>query len=239
MRVIAERVPATPADQAEAPTPSQPTLRYRMWRRLAQLLLSVADVNVTGAERFPATGPYVLAINHLSLLDTVVAFAVVPHQFAGIVAQSWADRPVTGLVMRAVTMLFPVDMERTNPRVLAQAVRWLRDGGVLLIAPEGGISRSGALRHGNPGAAFIAARVGTPVVPLAMWGQERARSDLLRLRRPRIHAAVGEPLELAPQPKRPTDDDLEAMTDSIMQSLAALLPAPYRGVYGTEDPLGP
>jgi 1-acyl-sn-glycerol-3-phosphate acyltransferase len=191
----------------------------------------LADFTVGGDDQIPEVAPYILAINHISLLDALVAFAVVPHQFAGVVAEGWAESPVVGRFMSWITTIFPVKAGATDPRAVSRATRWLRDGGVLLLAPEGRVSETRALLPGNPGLAYIASRSGAPVVPLAAWGQETAIGRLMRLRRPRIDARVGAAIAVPRLPRDERDAQLAAHTEEIMHALADLLPDEYKGVY--------
>jgi 1-acyl-sn-glycerol-3-phosphate acyltransferase len=82
--------------------------------------------------------------------------------------------------------------------------------------------------------ALLATRTGVPVVPCAAWGQERAVSSWLRLRRVLVRARVGPPVML---PTGPHDRrQLQELTDDVMRVIAGMLPPQYRGVYGEQLP---
>lgn len=194
-----------------------------------------ARVQVEGAERIPADGPYIVAINHLHFWDVAIMFATVPHYFAGLAASHWRDHRFVWWLCGQGARLIPVNRERLDPHTLATADRWLRHGGVLLVAPEGTRS-GGALIRGQAGIAYLAARSRAPVVPMVMWGQENWKAAWAHLRRPLITVRVGNPLVLDDLGSRPRGEALVAGTDRIMLALAELLPPAYRGVYGAHEP---
>jgi 1-acyl-sn-glycerol-3-phosphate acyltransferase len=75
---------------------------------------------------------------------------------------------------------------------------------------------------------MIALRSGVPVIPVAIWGSENA----LKKFGARVTIVYGEPIELKPQGVKITREEINNATEQVMQSIAALLPAQYRGVYG-------
>jgi 1-acyl-sn-glycerol-3-phosphate acyltransferase len=109
----------------------------------------------------------------------------------------------------------------------------MEDGKCLVIAPEGTRSRVGSLIEGKPGVAYLAARSGFPIVPVAITGTEDklVLSNLKRLRRSNITLTGGEPFIISPLPNKDRDAALKNATDEIMCRIAALLPERYRGVY--------
>ncbi len=109
------------------------------------------------------------------------------------------------------------------------AIKILKRGEVLGLAPEGTRSTSGALQIGKPGVAFIAAHAGVPIVPLGITGTQNMK-ELLRFRRMRVSITYVEPFYLSPE-GRMSSDELAAATELIMVRIAKLLPPEYRGVY--------
>jgi len=222
----------TTSQPAPSPTHRGPT--YRALQGLARGLFGLlADVRAEGEANFPAEGPYLVVINHLHVLDVPAIVCRMRHRTAAIAYEAWAEYWLAGGVAKRLTKVISVNPEKLDPRAMAEAARWLADGGVLLIAPEGERSPTGALIRGQAGAAYLAGRTGAPVVPVVAWGQERALADLRRLARPSIHIRVGQPFVLGGAPKRARGAELEADTERIMLALAALLPPAYRGVYGS------
>jgi 1-acyl-sn-glycerol-3-phosphate acyltransferase len=92
------------------------------------------------------------------------------------------------------TGAFPVRRGQHDEESITTALTILGRGGVLVIYPEGGRSRSGRIgdtaRHGI---GRLALESGAPVVPVALTGSERAR-NWRRLQFPKVTVRYGEPL---------------------------------------------
>lgn len=236
---LSPMTPTKPTAGASKPL-TDPNRVYRAARAIAHgLIYSFARVRVEGRENFPARGPYLLVINHLHLLDVPTVFTVVPHQVAVIAYEGWANHKVAGGTMRAVTKVIPINPQKLDHRSLTEAMDWLREGGVIGIAPEGKRSKSGELLAGQPGTAYLASRTGVPIVPVVAWGQERAFGELKNLRRAEVFVRVGRPFVLPGTPSRARTPELMEHTRTIMRVLAEMLPESYRGAYreveGLED----
>jgi 1-acyl-sn-glycerol-3-phosphate acyltransferase len=211
---------------------------YRAFQVGVSLLFRLlSDFRVEGREHYPATGPYVLVINHLHWLDLPAAFTTFRHFTSGLMKRKWQRHPVAGPIMRLFARAIPIDTDRPDPRAIAAARRWLEGGGVLLVAPEGTRSRQKALAEGFRGAAFLANRTGAPLVPVAMWGQERVFAYWRRLRRAPVRIRVGAPIYWEWSSPRASSEELDACTRAVMRRLAEMLPEEYRGVYAAGEPL--
>ena len=108
------------------------------------------------------------------------------------------------------------------------AIRSLRGGDLLMLAPEGTIPRGPAFFEpelkGRWGAARLAAATEAPVIPVGLWGTEKVWPRSARLPRvavgddrPVVTATVGAPVKL--KYKSPNAD-----TKRIMKAISALLP---------------
>lgn len=214
----------------------QSLTRWRLLPRLLRavirgLLTLLAALDIRGRENFPPDGPYIVVTNHLHWLDIPAVFIAVPHEAATFAAEKWEHHWFNGPLLRYFGHAIFVQRGEPDRRALSQALSWLRQGGVLAIAPEGTRSRTGTLQQGKPGAAYLASRTGVPIVPVVAWGQERVWHDWRHLRRPRIHVRVGKPFVLPGTPNQAKGEQLDAYTEQVMLALARLLPEPYRGVY--------
>lgn len=85
----------------------------------------------------------------------------------------------------------------------------------------------------EPGASYLAARAGFPILPVALTGTDGKTifGNLKRLRRSHITVTGGTAFTLPPLPARDRDAALQQYTDEIMCHIAALLPEAMRGVY--------
>lgn len=202
----------------------------RLIRFLARLLL---DIKVTGRENLLERGGMVVASNHIGFIDIVMFHYVSDRDDIFIpVAEKWQQRGWIRWLGRHLNFVF---VDRFNPdlKALRQMIELMQQGNCLVIAPEGTRSRTGALIEGKPGVAYLAARSGFPVVPVAITGTEDRvfLGNLKRLRRTPVTLTGGKPFTLPPLPATNRDAALKQYTDEVMCRIAALLPERYRGVY--------
>jgi len=193
------------------------------------LMRLIYHYRVTGKENFPASGPVIIAVNHLHLFDPGAVMPVVRRKIVTLAADKWEQNWMLGTLLRLAGVIF-VRRGEVDRVALRSCLDVLSSGGVLAVAPEGTRSRTGTLQRGKAGIAYLATRTNAAIVPIAFWGIERL-GDWKRLRRPTCNVVVGRPFHL-PQPKgKPTTDELQEMADSVMARIAAMLPPSYRGVY--------
>jgi 1-acyl-sn-glycerol-3-phosphate acyltransferase len=114
---------------------------------------------------------------------------------------------------------------------LAASLRVLKAGGSLAVAPEGTRSRQPGLQKGHDGAAYLASRTGATLVPVAVWGHEKAFGEWRRLRRPEVRMVYCAPIQLPPEASRARAPELERYTAQIMTAIAREMPPEYRGAY--------
>jgi 1-acyl-sn-glycerol-3-phosphate acyltransferase len=141
----------------------------------------------------------ILAPNHFSAMD---------HWFVGILlrrrvrfmakSQLFRGRVLEFILSHAGA--FPVRRGQRDEEAITTALRILQDGGMLVIYPEGGRSRSGEIGDApRPGIGRLALEAGAPVVPVAVHGSERAR-NWRRLQFPPVTVAYGSPMHFGHEP---------------------------------------
>jgi 1-acyl-sn-glycerol-3-phosphate acyltransferase len=133
--------------------------------------------------------------------------------------------------MQLVTKTIFVARGEVDRHALGQALEVLKSGGVMAIAPEGTRSRTGGLQEGRSGVVYLAARSSAPIVPAAMWGQEKVMPGWVRLRRAPVHITFGPPIILPAEAAHFRAAELDSYTEELMLTLGRMLPPEYRGVY--------
>ena len=179
---------------------------------------------VTGGANLPDTGGAVLAITHFGYMD----FALVEwmmwkrnRRHIRFLAQKGAfDKPGVGFVLRGMRHI-SVDM-KAGADAYRLAVQALRDGEVLGVFPEGGVSASFEVRELKSGAVRMAAEAGVHVIPVAVWGGQRlltksAGSTLREKFGLPVGFAVGTPFSPSPS------DDASAVTLDLQHQLQSLV----------------
>ncbi|HTP01395.1 MAG TPA: lysophospholipid acyltransferase family protein [Anaerolineales bacterium] len=208
-------------------------MRYII-RWVIRLLISIiARVDLYDLDRIPRTGAFVIATNHLGLLDAVLLFYGLDRWDVFIpTAEKRQDKWFFRWLGKYLNFVF---IDRFNPdlKAMRRIIKLMEEGNILVIAPEGTRSHTGALQEGKAGVSYLAAKLNRPIVPGALTGTEDEViiDNLKHLRRSHIVARVGEPFALPPLSIKDRDAALKADTDEIMCRIAALLPPKYRGVY--------
>jgi len=206
-------------------------LAYHIMRAIAIVVAKVTTrAEVIGRENIPSSPPYLLVTNHLSAFDIPLLSSVFPHAIRALAAIEHRSNPLFAPILAASGAIW-VRRGEVDRHALRESLAVLERGEVLGVAPEG--TRAGeshALQEGKAGAAYVATRADVRIVPVGIAGTEKIKSGLLRLSRPKVRVAVGEPFRL-PESGHVRSEKLRAYTDIIMRRIAVLLPEKYRGVY--------
>ncbi len=140
-------------------------------------------VDIAGLEHLPAPGERaVIVVNHQSFADGCFVAAFLPGTptFAVNVhtARRWWARPFL-----AAVRTFPVDP--ANPFSTKTMVRAVRDGGTLVVFPEGRITKTGSLMKVYEGAGMVADKAAAVIVPVRIDGLQFTRLSRMGGRAPR------------------------------------------------------
>jgi len=203
----------------------------KTWFKLGDI-----KINMSGIENIPAEGPALLAVNHLSFVDYLMAGypGVQRGRLTRFMAKKEVfDHPVGGPVMRS---FHHIALDRASGRAgLEKANEYLKAGEVVGIFPEGTISRSFEIQPLKTGAARIAADAGVPLVPIVLWGTQR----FLTKGKPRdfkrhktVGIEVGEPLHPGP------DSDAGVVTAELQSQMEAMLDRLIKAHPAEEQPPG-
>jgi 1-acyl-sn-glycerol-3-phosphate acyltransferase len=217
-------------------------VKYQLSRLVAgPVLRLVARPTVVGAEHIPATGPAILASNHLSVIDSLylpllverpVTFAAKSEYFTG---TRLRDRAV-GAYLRSTNQL---STDRAGGRaaqaMLEAALSHLRSGELFGIYPEGTRSPDGRLYRGRTGVGYLALHSGAPVIPVAMVGTDKILPPGRRVPRPgAIEIRIGEPLKFSEFRGQPAGArQRRAVTDEVVQAIQKLSGQEFVSMYAS------
>ena len=193
----------------------------------------IARVEVNGYENLPKDTSFVIATNHLGFVDVPIAFYAIDRwDMFVVIGEKWRDIRLFRWVGKHFNFIF-IDRFNSDIKALRQIISLMEKNNILVIAPEGTRSRTGALIEAKPGVSYLATKLNRPIVPVAITGTEDKTlfGNLKRLRRSRITLTAGKTFSLPPLPRENRDEVLKRYTDEIMCHIAALLPETYRGVY--------
>ena len=129
-------------------------------------------LKITGQGNIPQDGPFIIVANHSSLLDPVILGVSVRPKVIFVAAAYLFKIGWLGYLLRKASSI-PVQGEN-DISSLKRALKVLQAGGVLGIFPEGGVDRQKDNLPIKAGAAFLATRVGVPIVPIKIKGASKA-----------------------------------------------------------------
>lgn len=185
---------------------------------------------VEGLENIPQDGPAILMMNHIAFIDPIVVLHVVPRNIVPLAKIEVYEYPVIG-VFPKLWGVIPVRREEFDRRAVKQVMAVLTAGEIVLVAPEG--TRRSQLAQGKEGVAYLGARSGAPIVPVAIEGTPDfpAYPFTSPWQGPGISVRFGRPFRYRPDYSRPKRNQLRLMTDEAMFLLAKILPEDLRGEY--------
>lgn len=126
-----------------------------------------------GVENIPQDSGLIVAANHQSYGDSFwLAIPIKrPIRFlAWSEAFSW---PVVGKAIRLLGA-WPIQVEGSDPAAIRRSLTWLRDGGVVVIFPEGGRGQAdGSMIRMKAGAVRLALEAEVPILPVTIRGADR------------------------------------------------------------------
>ena len=172
--------------------------RWRWLGWLARRLLGLtgAGPTIAGAARIPSRGNYVVVANHASYLDGLVLTSMLRKPVAFVAKQELRENFFARVFLTRLGCLFVERFDRNkgvaDARRLADG---LRDGGSMMIFPEGTLHRMPGLLPFHLGGFLAAAQAGVPVVPVTLRGTRSILRDKSMFpRKGRIRVHVSEPL---------------------------------------------
>jgi 1-acyl-sn-glycerol-3-phosphate acyltransferase len=176
----------------------------------------------------PEQGGVIIAMNHISHVDTVLMARLVWQSGRVprfMIKAGVFTKPILGQIMRGAKQI-PVYRGTSDAAdSLRDAVLALDNGEAIVIYPEGTISKDPARwpMQGKTGIArLVLLSPHTPVVPVGQWGAQ-ARKGIpwwRRLARGTAQASIGEPLDLSRyQDSEPTAQTVREITDVIMTAV--------------------
>jgi 1-acyl-sn-glycerol-3-phosphate acyltransferase len=215
---------------------TRPSLFWPLAAIVLPLISLLAKIRVTGQEKLPREGAFVLAPNHYSEFDPlIVAVAVwrigrAPRFMA---KESLFRVPVLGWVLRSTGMI-PVARSSSATaakQTMKQSEELVEKGRGVIVYPEGTLTRDPELwpMRGKSGAVRLALDDNIPLIPMAQWGTQEIMGryqkglSLWPLRKP-VNVVIGDPVDISDLRGRAGEQAaLNEATTRLMNAITALL----------------
>ena len=206
---------------------------------LTPFLMILFRPKVKGLRHVPASGPLIIASNHLSFSDSIFMPLVVPRKVTFLAKSEYFTSPGPKGLLKKLTFIalgqVPVDRSggRRSEAALITGLRVLAEGKCLGIYPEGTRSPDGRLYKGRTGIARLAIESGAPIIPVAMFNTEKIQpTGTVVPKVMRVKMIFGEPMYF--------DGDstdlqyLRVVTDQIMSRIQEMSDQEYVDTYASK-----
>jgi 1-acyl-sn-glycerol-3-phosphate acyltransferase len=181
--------------------------------------------------RIPSNGPLILVGNHVNFLEAPILIThLQPRPVIALVKDTTWNNPLFGPLFNHWKAI-PIRRGEVDWTAFREALRILKEGKILAVAPEGTRSGNGVLQKGQSGIVPLAIKSGAPIMPVVYYGGERFWKNMRGFSRTPFTIRVGRPFNLKSTSTLPSRVEREQMTAEIMYQMALLLPPAYRGYY--------
>lgn len=183
--------------------------------------------------------PVIFICNHLSNSDALILDTVLRDQDVTYVAGiKLTQNPTTKIGTRLVktTIVKPNSADKEG---LTKVIKIVKEGGSIVIFPEGTRSRTGSMIEAKKGLLLIARVTGAPIIPIGIQGTEKfmpinEEGDMAAesFNYSKVGINIGSEIHM---PDREQGEDKaiyeERALSTLMKEVAKLIPESYRGVY--------
>jgi 1-acyl-sn-glycerol-3-phosphate acyltransferase len=197
---------------------------YRVARTIVLGLCKVVfRVRVAGRENVPVSGAYIVAPTHRSNLDTPFAAFITTRRIRFMAKKELFNQPQFAKLFIALGGV-PVERGSPNARAALKATQAaLEAGEPVAVFPEGTRRNGREVTDLFDGTAYLAVKLGVPIVPVGIGGSEEILASgkkLPRLRR--VAVVVGTPILPPPDATTRKRSDLAAITAELQVELQRL-----------------
>lgn len=177
-----EEVFATESDDPDVLAITEPRpVATKLWFWFGCMVKLVSKTffraTVTGVEKLPKEGPYILCPNHQSFLDGPIVTAQVPEHIHSELFYVGTSEIFAAGFMRSLARsirLIPVDPDSNLVPAMRAGSYGLKKGKILVLYPEGERTIDGQVKTFKKGAAILAIHHQVPIVPVAIEGFHEA-----------------------------------------------------------------
>lgn len=190
---------------------------YRICRKISQLLyIFLFQGRAFGVEHVPRSGGVLLASNHQSYLDPVIATLALPREGTYMARDSLFEHPTLRRVIEYFHA-FPVKRGQADMRAIKEMIRRLRGGELVLAFPEATRTADGSIGPMRSGIVLVARKVRVPIVPTLILGAFEAWPRTQKLPHPSpLLAAYDEPIYPHEHPEWSDEQCVSTLRDRIL-----------------------
>ena len=179
---------------------------------------------VSGRENLPLFGGYIIVSNHASYIDPPVIAATIPRPIIFFARSTLFRNTLFAFLIRKLNAI-PVKRGKGDREAMRNITDVAKDGGIVLIFPEGSRSDDGHLGSINPSFGLIPLKANVPIVPIYIRGSFQVWSRYQKYPRfSPLHVRIGEPIHVRDIVNRNTKvgDQARAISKETREALERL-----------------
>lgn len=185
---------------------------YTVVRALIAFVYSLfMPMTIVGRDNIPKEGGMVLALNHRSNNDVIMAAVACPRQLNFMAKKELFENKILAWIISHLNA-FPLDRSGSDLKAIKTALSRLKEGKVLGIFPEGTRVKNNEDVSAKAGVSMLAIRAKVPVVPGAIVGDYKPFK--------RVYIIFGEPVSMEKYyDSKQTNDDLLRISGDILDEI--------------------
>lgn len=177
-------------------------------------MLFIFRIKTVGRELVPAKGGVIVAFNHTSNWDPVMAGLTCRRQLCFMAKEELFKNPVFGGLIKHLGA-FPVRRGKGDIGSIKAALRILSDDNAMLMFPEGHRIKNNKKVKAKPGVAMIAMKAQVPVVPVYISGEYKWMH--------KITVIYGKPITFEEYyGKKIEQEQIQLEADKVLEKIRAL-----------------
>ena len=201
------------------------TFWYLVTRVMQMFVLDRFDLKVSGLDKLPKSGAYMISSNHQSYLDPLILACLLPPEvFFRAFAVGTSDIFGQGFMRRLARSIKVVvlDPDANLVPAMRAGAFGLRHGMALVLYPEGERSIDGTPKVFKKGAAILSIHLQVPIIPVAIdgfydaWPRNRPFQGFKPLK-----MAFGDPM-LPPPESEASEAAYEALTADLKKRIVEM-----------------
>lgn len=178
------------------------------------VMLFVFRLKFVGRDNVPSEGGVILAFNHRSNWDPVIAGLSCKRHLCFMAKEELFKRPVFGAIIKKLGA-FPVNRGKSDIGAIKAALRILSGGNAMLMFPEGHRIKNDKKVKAKPGVVMIAQMARVPVVPVCISGEYKWMR--------KITVTYGKPISFEKYyGKRLNQEQIQLEADKVLDEIRAL-----------------
>lgn len=188
---------------------------YKVCRVIVRfLMLFVFRFEFKGQENIPESGGVIIAYNHRSNLDPVIAGLSSPRQLTFMAKEELFKTPFFAWLIRKLGA-FPIHRGRGDVGAIKASLSILKNGKCMLIFPEGHRIKDGKIVKAKAGVAVIAQHAQVKIIPACISGEYKWMR--------KITVTYGKPISLEEYyDKHLEQEKLQEIADDVLNTIRGL-----------------